>query len=88
MNKKNKNAVFQPEMKASKEQFSWRGLPDERGYYGNFGGAYIPEMLVPNIEQLRLRYLEIMQSPSFLKEFHSLLKIMRVGRHPFTWQSD
>jgi tryptophan synthase beta chain len=74
MDKKNKTPVFQPEKKANKEPIFSRGLPDEHGYYGNFGGAYIPEMLVPNVEQLRLRYLEIIQSPSFLKEFHSLLK--------------
>jgi tryptophan synthase beta chain len=29
---------------------------DERGYYGNFGGAFIPEMLYPNVEELRSRY--------------------------------
>jgi tryptophan synthase beta chain len=48
--------------------------PDERGYYGRYGGAFIPEMLYPNVEELRLRYLEIMQEPSFIKEYHSLLK--------------
>src|ERR1700709_1221684 len=48
--------------------------PDERGYYGKFGGAYIPEMLYPNVEDLRTRYLEIIYESSFQKEFHSLLK--------------
>ncbi len=47
---------------------------DERGYYGEFGGAYIPEMLYPNIEELRQRYLEIMQEETFQKEFHRLLR--------------
>jgi tryptophan synthase beta chain len=47
---------------------------DERGYYGEFGGAYIPEMLYPNIEELRQRYLEIMQEDTFQKEFHRLLR--------------
>ncbi|MEO1655611.1 MAG: tryptophan synthase subunit beta, partial [Bacteroidota bacterium] len=47
---------------------------DEKGYYGKFGGAYIPEMLYPNIEELRSRYLEIMYEPGFQKEFNSLLK--------------
>lgn len=47
---------------------------DERGYYGNFGGAYIPEMLVPNVEELRERYLQIMKEDSFQKEFQDLLK--------------
>ncbi len=47
---------------------------DENGYYGQFGGAYIPEMLYPNVEELRRRYLKIMSEPSFQKEFNSLLK--------------
>ncbi len=47
---------------------------DERGYYGEFGGAYIPEMLYPNIEELRQRYLEIMQEETFQKQFHRLLR--------------
>jgi tryptophan synthase beta chain len=48
--------------------------PDEQGYYGKFGGAFIPEMLYPNVEELRTRYLEIMHEASFQKEYHSLLK--------------
>ena len=47
---------------------------DERGYYGNFGGAYIPEMLYPNIKELQDNYLQIMYEPSFQEEFHALLK--------------
>jgi tryptophan synthase beta chain len=47
---------------------------DSRGYYGAFGGAYIPEMLYPNVEQLRGNYLKIIQEESFKKEFHELLK--------------
>ena len=47
---------------------------DDRGYYGQFGGAYIPEMLYPNVEELRNNYLAIMQAPDFQKEFHGLLK--------------
>jgi tryptophan synthase beta chain len=46
---------------------------DERGYYGNFGGAYIPEMLYPNVEELQKRYLEIIQDEFFQSEFHHLL---------------
>jgi tryptophan synthase beta chain len=42
---------------------------DENGYYGSFGGAYIPEMLFPNTEELRTQYLDIMGSESFKKEF-------------------
>ncbi|THD66393.1 tryptophan synthase subunit beta [Robertkochia marina] len=47
---------------------------DQRGYYGNFGGAYIPEMLYPNVEELRTNYLQIMGEESFQKEFNKLLK--------------
>jgi tryptophan synthase beta chain len=47
---------------------------DEKGYYGKFGGAYIPEMLYPNVDELRTRYLEIIQEEGFQNEFHYLLK--------------
>jgi len=47
---------------------------DQKGNYGEFGGAYIPEMLYPNVEELRQNYLKIMEEPSFQKEFQELLK--------------
>ena len=47
---------------------------NEKGYYGEFGGAFIPEMLYPNVEELRRNYISIMQEPSFQKEFKALLK--------------
>lgn len=47
---------------------------NNKGYYGEFGGAYIPEMLYPNVEELRQNYLKIMAEPSFQEEFHQLLK--------------
>ena len=47
---------------------------DNNGYYGNFGGAFIPEMLYPNVEELRENYLKITSEPSFQKEFLALLK--------------
>ena len=47
---------------------------DVRGYYGKFGGAYIPEMLYPNVEELRTHYLQIMEDPTFREEFHTLLR--------------
>ena len=47
---------------------------DEKGYYGQFGGAYIPEMLYPNVEELRQSYIEIADDPEFKKEFDYLLK--------------
>ena len=47
---------------------------NENGYYGDFGGAYIPEMLYPNIEQLKNEYLDIIAQPEFKNEFENLLK--------------
>ena len=47
---------------------------DEKGFYGDFGGAYIPEMLYPNVEELRQNYLKITAEPEFKKEFDYLLK--------------
>ncbi len=52
---------------------------DEKGFYGKFGGAYIPEMLHPNIEELRNNYESIVATPEFQEEFQSLLKDF-VGR--------
>ncbi len=48
--------------------------PDKNGFYGEFGGAYIPEMLYANIEELRDNYLQILASPAFKQEFNQLLK--------------
>lgn len=48
--------------------------PDEYGYYGNFGGAFVPEMLYPNILELQEKYLQIIESKEFQKEFRDLLK--------------
>jgi tryptophan synthase beta chain len=47
---------------------------NEKGYYGDFGGAYIPEMLYPNVEELQQNYLKIIGDKSFQQEFHQLLK--------------
>jgi tryptophan synthase beta chain len=52
---------------------------DKKGYYGQFGGAYIPEMLYPNIEELRLNYLNIIEEPGFRTAFDQLLRDF-VGR--------
>lgn len=52
---------------------------NSRGYYGNFGGAFIPEMLYPNVEELRNEYVKIIESESFKKQFDLLLKTY-VGR--------
>ena len=52
---------------------------NEKGYYGIFGGAYIPEMLYPNIEELRTQYLDIIKRPDFQEQFQQLLRDF-VGR--------
>ena len=46
----------------------------EKGFYGDFGGAYIPEMLYPNVKELEDNYLRILNSEKFQTEFRSLLK--------------
>ncbi len=48
--------------------------PSEAGYYGEFGGAYIPEMLHPNVEELLAKYLQITAEPQFQEEFEHLLR--------------
>ena len=52
---------------------------DKNGYYGDFGGAYIPEMLYPNINELKENYLKIISESKFKKDFNLLLK-KYVGR--------
>ena len=47
---------------------------DAKGYYGQFGGAFIPEMLYPNVEELRTRYLQIIADAGYQRDFHKLLK--------------
>ncbi|MCE2757053.1 MAG: tryptophan synthase subunit beta [Bacteroidota bacterium] len=48
--------------------------PDLQGYYGPFGGAFIPEMLFQNVEHLQQSYQEIYNDPIFQRDFHALLK--------------
>jgi tryptophan synthase beta chain len=48
--------------------------PDARGYYGSFGGAFIPEMLHRNVAELQARYLEIISEPGFRHDFEALLR--------------
>jgi tryptophan synthase beta chain len=45
----------------------------QQGYYGDFGGAYIPEMLYPNVQQLQQQYLKLIYEADFQKEFWELL---------------
>lgn len=48
--------------------------PDINGYYGEFGGAFVPEMLYPNVQELRKQYETIVPTEKFQKEFKALLK--------------
>ena len=47
---------------------------NDNGFYGNFGGAFIPEMLYPNVEELRVKYLDYITTNEFQEEFYSLLR--------------
>ena len=47
---------------------------NERGFYGNYGGAFIPEMLYPNTEELRQNYLQIIESEEFQNQYRALLR--------------
>ena len=49
-------------------------LVNEEGYYGDFGGAYVPEILYKCVEELKNNYLDILHSEDFKKEFNALLK--------------
>lgn len=49
-------------------------VPNKEGFYGEFGGAFVPEMLFPNVEELQQQYREIINSESFQKDFHQLLR--------------
>ena len=49
-------------------------LVDEKGYYGEFGGAYVPEILYATVEKLKEQYLPILESKEFQEEYMSLLR--------------
>lgn len=59
---------------STKQNIKMNYQVDTRGYYGDFGGAFIPEILYPNVEELKAKYLEIMQSAEFQAEFDNLLR--------------
>lgn len=59
-------------MEAVQEKNSYQA--NSQGYYGTFGGAFIPEMLYPNVEELRENYLQIISEPSFKAAYDDLLK--------------
>lgn len=47
---------------------------DQNGFYGNFGGAYVPESLQDVLKELQSQYLTIIESAAFQQEFHTLLR--------------
>ena len=47
---------------------------NDLGFYGNYGGAYIPEILYKTVEDLKNAYLPIIESEEFKKEYHALLR--------------
>ena len=47
---------------------------DENGFYGQFGGAFIPDSLCPAIKELTEKYLHIIESEEFKQEYHQLLR--------------
>ena len=47
---------------------------DKNGYYGEFGGAYVPEILHQCVENLQNTYLQVLESDSFKEEFDQLLR--------------
>lgn len=49
-------------------------LSPENGYYGNYGGAYIPELLYNNIHELEKQYISVLEDPSFKNKLNLLLK--------------
>jgi tryptophan synthase beta chain len=56
------------------ESTSTYTLPDTRGYFGEFGGSFVPEILVPALEQLHAAFEEAKQDPSFQAQYHGLLR--------------
>ena len=48
--------------------------PDKNGYFGQYGGAYIPELLYPNVKEIEDHYIQIISSKAFKQEYKSLLK--------------
>ncbi|SFE15846.1 tryptophan synthase, beta chain [Chitinophaga sp. CF118] len=61
-------------MKIAENTFGSKYHVDEKGFYGRFGGAYVPEMLYPNVKELQDNYLKILRDPAFQQEFEQLLR--------------
>src|SRR4051812_29150768 len=61
-------------MKIAENTFGSEYHVNEKGFYGRFGGAYVPEMLYPNVKELQDNYLKILREPAFQQEFEQLLR--------------
>lgn len=58
----------------NKDTQNMKFQPDQHGYYGQFGGAFIPELLYPNVKELEDNYIQIIESAAFQKEYKALLQ--------------
>jgi tryptophan synthase beta chain len=61
-------------MKIAENTFGSKYHVDEKGFNGRFGGAYVPEMLYPNVKELQDNYLQILRDPAFQQQFDQLLR--------------
>ena len=57
---------------------------NKEGYYGKFGGAYIPEILHRCVEELKNAYSKVLESEGFKKEFHQYYTTMWDALHLYT----
>jgi tryptophan synthase beta chain len=62
-----------PSTSSGEQKNKMKYTVNEHGYYGNFGGAFIPEMLYPNVKELQENYLKIIYDEKFQKDFRALL---------------
>lgn len=60
---------------------------NKEGYYGEFGGAYVPEILHRYVEELQNVYLDVLESESFRSEYDNLLRNYVGAPHPSTWHN-
>ena len=62
-------------------------LVDKEGYYGEFGGAYVPEILHKCVEELQNTYLKVLQSEDFKREYDQLLRDYVDALPHSTWRT-
>ena len=58
----------------NKEKISLKNLPNEKGYYGSFGGSFIPPQLIEPLAEIEREYKKAKKDPVFQKEYVDLLK--------------